>query len=159
LTCGVCGCTNEAGFEFKAKNDATRNCDWLSLGESEKRIKTYCKIPDIGIACTRICGNCHFDNENFQFETMNRNIRNCQWLSKYKERRQRYCTEPSVKNGCPASCFCEDNSEFKFITESGIKRNCKWLKKDEKSIDKYCKKATVENGCQETCGVCPVGGF
>ena len=163
LTCGMCGCTNEAAFEFKANNGEERHCDWLSApagGNSEKRIKTYCKKKNVMRACTRTCGGCHYNNKSFEFEADNAKMRNCNWLSQHKERRKRYCSKSNIQHGCPAACFCGDDSSFEFFNDSGEIKDCEWIKDGgAKRIENYCRKASVANSCQATCGVCPEGGF
>ena len=129
-------------------------------GDSKNRIRSYCGRKNVLRACTRTCGGCHYNNENFEFETINSDIKNCKWLSQYKERRKRYCPESHIQNGCPATCFCGDDSRFKFVDENGKEKDCKWIKDGgEERAENYCRKASVENSCQQTCGICPEGGF
>merc|ERR1719491_2075443 len=104
---GEVTCLDDDSFAFNDNPKLT--CE--KIQKNETRRQKYCKKDEVHERCPLTCGDCCEDDENFSFNTPQKNNANCKWLARKANRQARFCNKfkqmKKVKLACPFTCdFC-----------------------------------------------------
>jgi hypothetical protein len=91
------------------------------------------------------------DNDEYQIEKVNGELKPCSWLTKNKFTNTRFCGRKAVRENCPKSCLTCDNDDYLVLRNNGLQNRCSWLNEKENRRKRFCNQEEIIKNCPISC--------